>query len=103
MVNVAVYTRWEKESKIVLDNALTFMAYGEQQTGAAKSSVRGGVIAPRLDWRVETYGGPEADLIADKDAQARADEEKRLRAAQTDAEPANVGAARHRDFDDDDE
>ena len=54
----------------MLDNALTFMAYGEQQTGAAKSSVRGGVIAPRLDWRVETHGGPEADLIADKDAQA---------------------------------
>ena len=65
--------------------------------------MRGGVIAPRLDWRVETHGGPEADLIADKDAQARADEEERLRAAQTDAEPANVGAARHRDFDDDDE
>jgi len=103
MVNVAVYTRWEKESKIVLDNALTFMAYGEQQTGAAKSSVRGGVIAPRLDWRVETYGGREADLIADKDTQARAEEEERLRAAQTDAEPANVGAARDRDFDDDDE
>lgn len=55
MVNVTVYTRWEKESKIVLDNALTFMAYGEEHGEQFKSSVRGGVIAPRLEWRVQTH------------------------------------------------
>jgi lipopolysaccharide transport system ATP-binding protein len=53
LVNVTVYTRWEKESKIVLDNALTFLAYGEQQP--EKSGVRSGVIAPRLEWRVQDH------------------------------------------------
>jgi lipopolysaccharide transport system ATP-binding protein len=53
LVNVTVYTRWEKESKIVLDNALTFLAYGEHQQ--EKSGVRSGVIAPRLEWRVQDH------------------------------------------------
>jgi ABC-type molybdate transport system ATPase subunit len=55
MVNATVYTRWEKESKIVLENALTFMAYGEHHAEQFKSNVRGGVIAPVLDWRVHAH------------------------------------------------
>ena len=54
-VNVAVYTRWEKESKIVLTNALTFMAYAPQHGAELKSSVRSGVIAPQRDWQVRTH------------------------------------------------
>ncbi len=54
-VNVTVYTRWEKESKIVLANALTFMAYGEQHGAEFKSRVRSGVIAPQLEWHVRTH------------------------------------------------
>jgi lipopolysaccharide transport system ATP-binding protein len=54
-VSVAVYTRWEKESKIVLSNALTFMAYAEPHEAAFKSGVRSGVIAPRLDWQVRVH------------------------------------------------
>ena len=45
-VNVTVYTHLGKEQKIVLDNALTFMAYGPE--GAAQ--LKRGVIAPRLEW-----------------------------------------------------
>jgi lipopolysaccharide transport system ATP-binding protein len=45
-VNVCVYTALGKETKMVLDNALTFMAYGPED--AAK--VKRGVIAPKLDW-----------------------------------------------------
>jgi len=55
LVNVTVYTRWEKESKIVLDNALTFMAYAGEHGEQFKSNVRGGVLAPRFDWRVQTH------------------------------------------------
>ena len=54
-VNATVYTRWEKESKIVLTNALTFMAYAEPHEAQFKSSVRSGVIAPRLDWQVRVH------------------------------------------------
>ena len=48
LVNVTVQTRLEKESKVVLDNALTFMAYGEQLEDGIKG--RRGLISPRLDW-----------------------------------------------------
>ena len=56
-VNATVYTRWEKESKIVLTNALTFMAYGEPEAARFKSGARSGVIAPSLDWRVRVHEG----------------------------------------------
>ena len=56
-VNATVYTRWEKESKIVLTNALTFMAYAEPHEASFKSSVRSGVVAPRLDWQVRVHEG----------------------------------------------
>ena len=46
--NVTVYTVLGKETKVVLDNALTFMAYGGE-TGA---KLKRGVVAPRLDWTV---------------------------------------------------
>jgi lipopolysaccharide transport system ATP-binding protein len=62
MVNVTVYTRWEKESKIVLANALTFMAYAGQHGAEFKSSVRAGVIAPHLDWQVRVATAPEPEL-----------------------------------------
>jgi hypothetical protein len=39
----------------VLANALTFMAYGDQHAAAFKSGVRSGVIAPRLDWTVQSH------------------------------------------------
>ena len=45
-VNVTVYTVLGKETKVVLDNALTFMAYGHE-TGA---QLKRGALAPRLDW-----------------------------------------------------
>jgi ABC-type multidrug transport system ATPase subunit len=48
-VNVSVYTFLGKETKVVLDNALTFMAYGPE--GAAK--VKRGVVAPKLVWTAE--------------------------------------------------
>ena len=48
-VNVCVYTFLGKETKMVLDNALTFMAYGPED--AAK--VKRGVVAPKLDWTAE--------------------------------------------------
>ena len=54
-VNVTVQTRLGKESKVVLPNALTFMAYGDQEGEQFKSSVRSGVIAPRLEWNVQGH------------------------------------------------
>ncbi|HEY5616601.1 MAG TPA: polysaccharide ABC transporter ATP-binding protein [Vicinamibacterales bacterium] len=48
-VNVTIYTVLGKETKVVLDNALTFMAYGPE-SGA---KVKRGVVAPRLDWTVQ--------------------------------------------------
>jgi lipopolysaccharide transport system ATP-binding protein len=45
-VNVTVYTVLGKEMKVVLDNALTFMAYGSGD--AAK--IKRGVVSPLLDW-----------------------------------------------------
>jgi lipopolysaccharide transport system ATP-binding protein len=54
-VNVTVQTRMGKESKVVLDNALTFMAYRDEQEERSYSSVRSGVIAPRLEWNVQSH------------------------------------------------
>ena len=48
-VNVTVYTFLGKETKVVLDNALTFMAYGRE----SDTKVKRGVVAPRLDWTAE--------------------------------------------------
>jgi lipopolysaccharide transport system ATP-binding protein len=53
MVNVTVHTRLDKESKVVLDNALTFIAYGQQHHTGVKG--RSGLIAPQLDWHVESH------------------------------------------------
>jgi ABC-type glutathione transport system ATPase component len=50
-VNVTVYTMLGKETKVVLDNALTFMAYG----GDPNAKLKRGVIAPSLQWTVR-YG-----------------------------------------------
>ena len=48
---VTVYTTLGKEMKVVLDNALTFMAYGDQ--GALH--LKRGLIAPRLDWSMQSH------------------------------------------------
>lgn len=48
-VNVTVYTFLGKETKVVLDNALTFMAYGPGDAARIKK----GVVAPRLDWTAQ--------------------------------------------------
>jgi lipopolysaccharide transport system ATP-binding protein len=53
-VNVTVLTFLVKESKVVLPNALTFIAYGDEQTGQQKTG-RSGVIAPRLSWDVKAH------------------------------------------------
>jgi len=50
-VNVTVYTVLVKEQKVVLDSALTFMAYGRDAGGQLKR----GAIAPRLEWTVQTH------------------------------------------------
>jgi lipopolysaccharide transport system ATP-binding protein len=50
-VNVTVYTVLGKEMKVVLDNALTFLAYGGE-TGA---QLKHGALAPRLDWTVQSH------------------------------------------------
>jgi lipopolysaccharide transport system ATP-binding protein len=50
-VNVTVYTVLGKETKVVLDNALTFLAYGGE-TGA---QLKHGALAPRLDWTVQSH------------------------------------------------
>ena len=51
-VNVTVYTTLVKETKVVLDNALTFMAYGRRER---VRSCKRGAIAPRLDWTVQSH------------------------------------------------
>jgi homopolymeric O-antigen transport system ATP-binding protein len=48
-VNVTVYTFLGKETKVVLDNALTFMAYGRE----TDVKVKRGVVAPQLEWAAE--------------------------------------------------
>ncbi len=50
-VNVTVYTNLVKETKVVLDGALTFMAYGREAGGQLKR----GAVAPRLDWTVQSH------------------------------------------------
>jgi len=50
-VNVTVYTMLVKETKVVLDNALTFMAYGHDTSGRLKR----GAIAPLLEWTVQRH------------------------------------------------
>ena len=54
-INVTVHTRLGKETKVVLPNALTFMAYGEEHAVDFKSGVRSGVIAPRFDWNAQSH------------------------------------------------
>jgi ABC-type multidrug transport system ATPase subunit len=49
-VNVTVYTNLGKEQKVVLDNALTFLAYGPDDAGQLKR----GVIAPHLEWTAQS-------------------------------------------------
>jgi lipopolysaccharide transport system ATP-binding protein len=51
IVNVTVYTMLVKETKVVLDNALTFMAYGRDDGGQLKR----GAVAPRLEWTVQSH------------------------------------------------
>jgi lipopolysaccharide transport system ATP-binding protein len=48
-VNVTVYTMLVKETKVVLDNALTFMAFGRDETGQLKR----GAVAPKLEWTAQ--------------------------------------------------
>jgi len=48
-VNVTVYTAQQKETKVVLDNAITFMAFGRDAGGQLKR----GAVAPRLEWTAE--------------------------------------------------
>jgi lipopolysaccharide transport system ATP-binding protein len=50
-VTVTVYTTLGKEMKVVLDNALTFMAYGEKTAG----HLRRGLIAPPVEWTVQSH------------------------------------------------
>ena len=50
-VNVTVYTNLSKDTKVVLDNALTFMAYGREPGAQLKR----GVVAPILEWDVEGH------------------------------------------------
>ena len=50
-VNVTVYTMLVKETKVVLDNALTFMAYGHDTSGRLKR----GAIAPQLEWTAQRH------------------------------------------------
>ena len=50
-VNVTVYTVLVKETKVVLDNALTFMAYGRE----AGTQLKRGALAPRLEWTTQSH------------------------------------------------
>jgi lipopolysaccharide transport system ATP-binding protein len=50
-VSATVHTRLGKEMKVVLPNALTFMAYGGERATKFKS----GLIAPQLDWNVQRH------------------------------------------------
>ena len=45
-----MYTYLVKETKVVLDNALTFMAYGRDAGGQLKR----GAVAPSLEWTVQS-------------------------------------------------
>jgi hypothetical protein len=50
-VNVTVYTSLVKETKVVLNNALTFMAYGDESGG----QLRRGAVAPQLEWTTQVH------------------------------------------------
>jgi len=50
-VNVTVYTSLVKETKVVLNNALTFMAYGHE----SGDQLRRGAIAPQLEWTARLH------------------------------------------------
>jgi lipopolysaccharide transport system ATP-binding protein len=50
-VSVVVQTIHAKETKIVLENALTFMVYGGEEAGDYKD----GLLAPRLEWSSRTH------------------------------------------------
>ena len=50
-LNVTVYTVLGKETKVVLDNALTFLAYGHD----AGAQLKRGALAPRLEWTVQRH------------------------------------------------
>src|SRR5688500_14893864 len=53
-VSVTVMTFHAKESKVSLPNALTFMAYGDDDPSLPKGP-RSGVVAPRLEWRTQAH------------------------------------------------
>lgn len=51
-VSIVVQVRhFTKMSKVVLDNALSFMVYGAEEAGDYKT----GLLAPRLDWSSKIY------------------------------------------------
>ena len=50
-VNVTIYTFLVKETKVVLNNALTFMAYGDE----SGDRLRRGVVAPQLEWTAQLH------------------------------------------------
>jgi hypothetical protein len=50
-INVTVYTVLVKETKVVLDNALTFMAYGRE----AGTHLKRGAVSPRLEWTTTSH------------------------------------------------
>jgi lipopolysaccharide transport system ATP-binding protein len=53
-IGVTVLTIMGKETKVVAPDALTFLAYGDEHAAQFKS-VRSGVIAPRLEWDVQSH------------------------------------------------
>ena len=50
-VNVTVHTVLTKETKVVLDNALTFLAYGHEPG----TQLKRGALAPRLEWTTQSH------------------------------------------------
>jgi ABC-type polysaccharide/polyol phosphate transport system ATPase subunit len=53
-VGATVHSYMGKEAKVVLPSALSFLAYGDDPAALPKNA-RSGVIAPRLDWHVESH------------------------------------------------
>jgi lipopolysaccharide transport system ATP-binding protein len=53
-VALTVHTVLTKEMKVVMPDALTFLAYGDEHAAQFKS-VRSGLVAPRLEWHVESH------------------------------------------------
>ena len=55
-VGVTVVTRANKETKVVLPTALTFMGYADHQSVMPlKGGVRTGLISPRLEWQASAH------------------------------------------------